>query len=471
MSTMEWSRRLLFFVGNDWAEKHHDVELQNESGKVLARAKLPEGVAGITKLHAMIGQHLRDEDEAEVIVGIETERGPWVQALVSAGYQVYPVNPLQVARFRERLGVSGAKSDTGDAHVLADMVRTFREQLRPIAGDSIEAQAIKVVTRAHKTLIWERTRHLLRLRHTLREFFPAALAAFDDLTAVDALELLAAAPDPASAAALSLDTIEAALKRARRRGRVAKAQAIAETLRAEYLGQPQAVAAAYAATVRAQVAILTVLNQQITTMGEQVDAHFSKHPDAKVYLSQPGHPPVRQEEGRSGPPRPQRPAPRRPRPASLRGAHQLTRRPRLLRPDPWPRSRPPRRTTPTRQPSCRHPPRLPQDRHAIQRSQSMAQPARSTSCRLTNKAMGCLTGGKTLARSPMTARRSRRVADNAGFKQVYEAGRLGGDAITRCAPPRREPRTRAPLSVPPDSQPVTTGRSLPRAYVRHGHGS
>jgi len=285
---MEWSRRLLFFVGNDWAEKHHDVELQNESGKVLARAKLPEGVAGITKLHAMIGQHLGDEDEAEVIVGIETERGPWVQALVSAGYQVYPVNPLQVARFRERLGVSGAKSDTGDAHVLADMVRTFREQLRPIAGDSIEAQAIKVVTRAHKTLIWERTRHLLRLRHTLREFFPAALAAFDDLTAVDALELLAAAPDPASAAALSLDTIEAALKRARRRGRVAKAQAIAETLRAEYLGQPQAVAAAYAATVRAQVAILTVLNQQITTMGEQVDAHFSKHPDAKVYLSQPG---------------------------------------------------------------------------------------------------------------------------------------------------------------------------------------
>jgi Transposase/Transposase IS116/IS110/IS902 family len=285
---MEWSRRLLFFLGNDWAEDHHDVELQNESGKVLARAKLPEGIAGITKLHAMIGEHLGDADEAEVIVGIETERGPWVQALVAAEYRVFPVNPLQVARFRERLGVSGAKSDTGDAHVLADMVRTFREQLRPIAGDTGDAEAVKVVTRAHKTLIWERTRHLLRLRHALREFFPAALVAFDDLAGADALELLAAAPDPTSAAALSVDVIEAALKRARRRGRAAKTQAITEALRAEYLGQPKIVATAYAATVRAQVAILTVLNEQITAMEEQVEVNFSKHPDAKVYLSQPG---------------------------------------------------------------------------------------------------------------------------------------------------------------------------------------
>src|SRR5919201_6168835 len=129
-------------------------------------------------------------------IGIETDRGPWVQALIAAGYQIYASNPLQVARFRERHGVSGAKSDVGDAHVLADMIRTDRHQLRPVAGDSAQAEAVKVLTRAHKTLIWERTRHLLRLRHALREFFPAALVAFDDLTAVDALELLAVAPDP-----------------------------------------------------------------------------------------------------------------------------------------------------------------------------------------------------------------------------------------------------------------------------------
>jgi transposase len=279
----------LLFVGDDWAEEHHDVELQNESGKVLGRAKLPEGVVGIARLHAMIGEHLgEDEQEPPVVVGIETERGPWVQALIAAGYQVHAVNPLQAARFRERHSVSGAKSDTGDAHVLADMVRTDRHQLRQVAGDTAEAEAVKVLSRAHKTLIWERTRHLLRLRHTLREFFPAALVAFDDLSAVDALELLGVAPDPTAAAALSIETITAALKKARRHNRAAKAEAIAAALRAEYLGQPPVVAAAYAVTVRVQVAILTVLRTQVAELEEQVDANFSQHPDADVYLSQPG---------------------------------------------------------------------------------------------------------------------------------------------------------------------------------------
>jgi len=277
------------FVGDDWAEEHHDIELMDQAGRVLARAKLPEGVAGIARLHAMIGEHLgEDEDEPTVVVGIETERGPWVQALIAAGYQVHAVNPLQAARYRERHSVSGAKSDTGDAHVLADMVRTDRHQLRPVAGDSAEAEAVKVLSRAHKTLIWERTRHLLRLRHALREFFPAALLAFDDLTAVDALELLAVAPEPTAAAALSLDTISAALKMARRHNRAAKAEAIAAVLRAEHLGQPPVVAAAYAVTVRAQVAILSVLNTQIAELEEQVEANFSEHPDADIYLSQPG---------------------------------------------------------------------------------------------------------------------------------------------------------------------------------------
>jgi transposase len=284
---MDWSEELLF-VGDDWAEEHHDVELQNETGRVLGRARLPEGVVGIARLHAMVGEHLGEDDEATVVVGIETERGPWVQALIAAGYQIYAINPLQVARYRERHGVSGAKSDTGDAHVLADMVRTDRHRLRPVAGDSVQAEAVKVLTRAHKTLIWERTRHLLRLRHTLREFFPAALVAFDDLSAIDALELLGAAPDPASAAALSVERITAALKRARRHGVAGKANTIAAALRAEHLGQPPVVASAYAATVRAQVAILTVLGTEIKTLEEQVEAHFGKHPDAEIYLSQPG---------------------------------------------------------------------------------------------------------------------------------------------------------------------------------------
>jgi transposase len=284
---------LRLFVGDDWAEAHHDVELMDTSGRRLARARLPEGVAGMARLHAMIGEQLgEDADDAEVLVGIETDRGPWVQALLAAGYTVFAVNPLQAARYRDRLRVSGAKSDAADAHMLADMVRTDSHQLRPAAGDSAEAEAIKVVARAHKTLIWERTRHTQRLRHALRDYFPAALEAFEDLDATDALELLAKAPDPASAAKLTIGQISAALKRARRRNVGDKAAKIQQALRAEHLGQPAVVTAAYAATVGSQTAILTVLNQQIKTMQEQVDAHFGQHPAAEIILSQPGLGPI-----------------------------------------------------------------------------------------------------------------------------------------------------------------------------------
>jgi hypothetical protein len=92
----------VLFVGDDWAEEHHDVEVQGQA--------------------------------EQVVIGIETDRGPWEQPLLAAGYRVWAINPLQVARYRERHSVSGAKSDPTAAHTLADMVRTDRHQLRPIAG-------------------------------------------------------------------------------------------------------------------------------------------------------------------------------------------------------------------------------------------------------------------------------------------------------------------------------------------------
>lgn len=279
----------MLFVGDDWAEDHHDVELMDSAGRKLAKARLPEGVAGIARLHAMIGAQLGDAEATEVAVGIETDRGPWVAALIAAGYTVYAVNPLQAARYRERHSVSGAKSDAADAHILADMVRTDAHQLRPVAGDSPDAEAVKVVARAHKTLIWERTRHTQRLRHSLREYFPAALEAFEDLDAPDTLELLGKAPDPTSAAKLTLNQIRAALKRARRRGDIdAKATRIQAALRGEQLGRAAVITTAYAVTTRSAVVVLATLDEQVKTLEKQVDAHFGRHPDAEIVLSQPG---------------------------------------------------------------------------------------------------------------------------------------------------------------------------------------
>ena len=286
---------MVLFVGDDWAEDHHDVEVQDAAGRRLGKARLPEGVAGIVGLHALIGQFADPDDPAgsgQVLVGIETDRGPWVTALVAAGYRVFAINPMQVARYRERHTTSGAKSDAGDAHALADMVRTDAHQLREVAGDSALAEGIKVVARTHQTMIWDRQRQVLRLRSMLREYFPAALGAFEgvlgDLAAADVLALLERAPDPDTAARLSRAQIAAALKRARRRDIDTKTATIQSVLRAEALRQPAVLAAAYAAGVRSLVAVIGVLNTQIAVLQGQVEAHFGQHPAAEIYRSQPG---------------------------------------------------------------------------------------------------------------------------------------------------------------------------------------
>ena len=279
----------MLFIGDDWAEDHHDVEVQNEDGRVLRRARLPEGIAGIAGFGQLVGGFVTgDAEPSDVLVCIETDRGPLVNALIAAGYTVFGVDPKQAARHREILSSSGAKSDKSDAHALADMVRTRRYQLRQVAADSDIAEAVKVVARTHQTLIWERTRHMLRLRAALREYFPAALEAFAgfELTSRAVLALLAKAPTPAAAAKLTLRQIAGTLKGCRDID--AKAAAIQQVLRSEHLGQPEPVTAAYAATVRSLVAVLTTLNTEITSLEKEVKAHFGQHPDAEILLSQPG---------------------------------------------------------------------------------------------------------------------------------------------------------------------------------------
>jgi hypothetical protein len=149
----------------------------------------------VGELHALVGAHCEDDDE--VVVGIEIDRGLVVTALVAAGYQVFAVNPLASSRYRDRHAVSGAKSDPGDAKVLADLVRTDRHNHRPLPGDSSLVEGVKILARAHQTAIWSRQRQLNALRSSLREYYPGALAAFGtDLSHGDAVAVLAIAPTP-----------------------------------------------------------------------------------------------------------------------------------------------------------------------------------------------------------------------------------------------------------------------------------
>ena len=285
---------MVLYVGDDWAEDHHDVQLMDESGERLAARRLPEGVAGVTALHALVAQHAAGP--GEVVIGIETDRGPWVSALVAAGYRVYAINPRSASRYRDRHHVGGAKSDAGDARLLADLVRTDRHNHREVAGDSDEAGAVRILARTHQQLIWDRVRQTNRLRNALREYFPGALEAFPKLAHGDAVGVreyfpgvLSSAPGPREAARLSISQIRSALRRGgRQRSIERRAAAVREALRSPQLEAPPAVSKAFAASTRAAVGQISEINRQIKELEAELASHFEQHPDAGIYRSLPG---------------------------------------------------------------------------------------------------------------------------------------------------------------------------------------
>ena len=278
----------MIFVGVDWPEGHNDVLVMDEQGAVLGKGRFGVGVGGLAQLHGLVADHAAEP--AEVLVGIEIDRGLIVESLVGAGYRVYGINPLAVSRYRDRHTTSGAKSDAADAKLLADLVRTDRHNHRPVAGDSDEASAIRLLARAHQGLVWTRQRQVGALRSALRDYFPAALDAFGtDLGSADALGVLAIAPTPQAARGLSRAKIASAIRRAgRERNLDRRATEIQQALRADQPQAPDVVADAFGAASAARVAVLVSLNQQIAALEAALAEHFDRHPDAEILRSLPG---------------------------------------------------------------------------------------------------------------------------------------------------------------------------------------
>jgi len=278
----------VIFVGVDWAEAHHDVCVMAEEGRVLEQRRVSHSVAGIGELHALAAAH--NEEGELVAVGIEVDRGLVVTALLAAGYQVYAVNPLAVSRYRDRHASSGAKSDRGDAKVLADLVRTDRHNHRQVAGDSDLAEAVKVLARAHQSAVWSRQRQVNALRSALREYYPAALAAFGTgLADRDAAAILAIAPAPDQGRALSRSKIASALRRAgRQRNIEPRASEIQAALRADYLQAPPAIARAYSAAARSAIRLINAYTAEIAELEQALSEHFDQHPDTTIVRSLPG---------------------------------------------------------------------------------------------------------------------------------------------------------------------------------------
>jgi transposase len=280
------------FCGIDWAEDHHDIALVDRDGKLLARRRISDDAAGLATLLGLLAEH-GDSAEDFMPVAIETPRGLLTACLRATGRKVYPINPMAVARYRDRHSVAGRKSDHGDAVVLANVLRTDAHAHRPLPADSELAQAIAVLARAQQDAVWARTGAHNKLRSHLREYYPGFLAAFAQarggIMRPEARAILSAAPDPAAAAALTLTQLRALLKKAgRSRGIEAGAARLREAFRAPQMRQLPLVEQAMG---RQALALLGQLDAACTAsadLEQAVTESFNQHPDAGIITSFPG---------------------------------------------------------------------------------------------------------------------------------------------------------------------------------------
>jgi transposase len=280
------------YCGIDWAEDHHDIALADQRGKLLARRRISDDAAGLAQLLALLAEH-GDSPEDLIPVAIETPRGLLVACLRVTGRQVYPVNPMAVARYRDRHSVAGRKSDHGDSFVLANVLRTDLHAHRPLPADSELAQAIAVLARAQQDAVWDRTTAHNKLRSHLREYYPAFLAAYTTakggIMRPDARAVLAAAPTPADAAELTLTQLRALLRKAgRSRGIDTEATRLRDAFRVPQMRQLPLVEQAMG---RQSLALLGQLNAACAAasdLEQAAIASFNLHPDAGIITSFPG---------------------------------------------------------------------------------------------------------------------------------------------------------------------------------------
>jgi len=280
------------FCGIDWAEDHHDIAVVNRDGELLGRRRISDDAAGLAQLLALLAEH-GDTADDPVPVAIETPRGLLTACLRATGRPVYPVNPMAVARYRDRHSIAGRKSDHGDAVVLAGILRTDLHAPRPLPADTELAQAIAVLARAQQDAVWARTTCHNKLRSHLREYYPGFLAAFatarGGILRPEARVILAAAPDPAAAAKLTLAQLRALLRKAgRSRGIDPEATRLRDALRTAQMRQLPLVEQAMG---RQALALLGQLNAACAAADDLEHAaieSFNQHPDAEIITSFPG---------------------------------------------------------------------------------------------------------------------------------------------------------------------------------------
>jgi transposase len=272
------------FVGIDWAAEEHDVCVLDESGEGVDVFCIEHSARGFDKLIARLTRHGKP---AVITVAIERPDGRLVDRLLEAGFPVVPVKAHAIKAWRESEVPSGAKSDTGDADVIAEYLRLRRHRLRELRPFSDATRALRAVVRTRDDLVKQRVAATNQLEATLDAFWPGAKILFKDLFSDISLAFLSRYPTPASASRLGEQRMERFLKKHGYSGRGRPAELV-RRLRAAAPGIADgAESDARGDAVLALVRVIKALNTSLRELERSIEAHLDEHPDGKIFTSLP----------------------------------------------------------------------------------------------------------------------------------------------------------------------------------------
>jgi transposase len=283
---------LTITCGIDWAENHHDIALVDETGKLVAKRRIADDAEGYRRLLDLLTE-AGDGPDCPIPVAVETARGLLISCLRTTGRKVYSINPMAVARYRERHRVARAKSDHADAMALANILRTDADVHRPLPADSQLVQAIAVLARAQQDAVWNRGQLSNQLRSHLKQYFPAALAAFQvrgvGLDSREARAVLTVAPDPTTAAKLSSTRLQSVLRKSGRQRNIDSwATRLRTIFTGDYLHQLPLIEAAMGRQTQALVLQLDAACRAADDLAGAAAEAVAQHPDAEILTSFPG---------------------------------------------------------------------------------------------------------------------------------------------------------------------------------------
>jgi len=274
----------VYYVGIDWGSSEHAVCVIDEAGKIRTRFTVAHSAAGFTELARRLG---RLGEAEQVPIGIERPDGRLVDVLLEAGHPVVPVKSNAIKAWRDAEVLSGAKSDAGDAHVIAEYLRLRQHRLTPARPYSDQTKALRTVVRTRDDIVKLRVMATNMLSSLLDAFWPGAKEIFKDVESPIGLAFLTDYPTPASAAHLGEKRIAAFCARHGYSGKRPAAVLLARLRSAPPGVMGQAETAAGRDAVLALVAVLKTLGTVRKDLDRSVRARLAEHPDAAVFTSLP----------------------------------------------------------------------------------------------------------------------------------------------------------------------------------------